>query len=38
MDLFDLIQQQACTLDVWKVNPAFFTVYPQYVNYLEAES
>ncbi|KPI42814.1 uncharacterized protein AB675_1782 [Cyphellophora attinorum] len=38
MDLFDLIQQQACTLDVWKVNPAFFSVYPQYVNYLEAES
>lgn len=34
MDLLDTIEHQACTLESWKVNPSFFSTYPQYTNYL----
>jgi hypothetical protein len=34
MDLLDMLEHQASKLDAWKVNPAFFSTYPQYVDYL----
>lgn len=30
LDVFEMIDRQACSIGFWKVKPAFFLEYPQY--------